>query len=109
MKLQPIRVDCTSELASFPCSALIDDDPDNDWNAEAGGVGTSMTFLFSPPVQITEVIFYNLEDTERFLRNARIKGIEIVVDDLPQSTIADAGGHPTSRSGCRCAACAPPA
>jgi len=88
-KLQPIRGDCTSELPSFPCSALTDDDPDNSWNAEAGGVGTSITFLFSPPVQIAEVIFYNLEDTERFTRNARIKGIEIAIDDLPQSTIAE--------------------
>jgi hypothetical protein len=88
VKLQPIRAECSSELASFPCSALIDDDPENSWNAEAGGVGTSITFLFSPPVQIAEVIFFNLEDTERFMRNARIKGIEIVIDDLPQSTIA---------------------
>ena len=87
--MRPVRVDCTSELNAFPCEALIDDDPDNAWNAEAGGVGTSITFYFSPPVQITEVIFYNLEDTERFTRNARIKGIEIVIDDLPQSTIAE--------------------
>ena len=88
-QLNPIRVDCTSELPSFPCSALIDDDPDNSWNAQAGGVGTVLTFLFSPPVQIAEVILYNLEDTERFERNARIKGIDIVIDDLPQATIAD--------------------
>ena len=46
-----------------------------------------ITFLFSPPVQITEVIFYNLEDAERFARNARIKGVEITVDDLQQPTI----------------------
>jgi hypothetical protein len=89
VKLEPIRADCTSELASFPCRALIDNDPDNDWNAEAGGVGTVITFLFSPPVQITEVILYNLDDAERFERNARIEGIEIVVDDLPQATIAE--------------------
>ncbi len=86
-KLEPIRVDCSSFLASFPCEALIDNDPDNDWNAEDGGVGAVITFLFSPPVQITEVIFYNLEDAERFARNARIKGVEITVDDLQQPTI----------------------
>lgn len=89
--LQPIRVECTSELASFPCRALIDDDPDNSWNAREGGVGATLTFLFSPPVQIAEVIFFNLDDTERFERNARIKGIEIVIDDLPQATIAELG------------------
>ena len=89
VELKPFRVDCTSELASFPCTALTDDDPSNDWNAEAGGVGAVVTFFFSPPVQIAEVILYNLEDAERFARNARIKGLEIVVDDLPQATIAD--------------------
>jgi hypothetical protein len=89
VQLKPIRVDCTSELASFPCSALIDDDPSNSWNAREGGVGTVVTFLFSPPVQITEVFVYNLEDSERFERNARIKGIEIVIDDLPQATISE--------------------
>jgi len=89
VELRPVGVDCTSELNAFPCSALTDDDPDNAWNAEAGGVGTSITFYFSPPVQITEVILYNLEDTERFTRNARIKGIEVEIDDLPQSTIAE--------------------
>lgn len=89
VELQPIRVDCSSELASYPCEALIDDDPDNSWNAREGGVGTQITFLFSPPVQIAEVILYNLDDTERFERNARIKGIEIVIDDLPQATIAE--------------------
>ncbi|MFH1331274.1 MAG: hypothetical protein ABIJ48_11555 [Actinomycetota bacterium] len=88
-QLNPIRVDCTSQLPSFPCTALIDDNPDNSWNAQAGGVGTVLTFLFSPPVQIAEVIIYNLEDTARFERNARIKGIEIVIDDLPQAKIAD--------------------
>jgi hypothetical protein len=87
VQLQPIRVDCTSELADYPCSALIDDDPDNSWNAREGGVGTVITFLFSPPVQISEVYIYNLEDQERFERNARMKGVEIVIDDLPQATI----------------------
>lgn len=88
-ELQPIRVECTSELTSFPCENLIDDNPNNDWNAEAGGVGTVLTFLFSPPVQITEVILFNLDDAERFARNARIKGLEIKVDDLPQATIGE--------------------
>jgi hypothetical protein len=88
-KLNPIRIECTSELADFPCRALTDDDPDNSWNAREGGVGTQITVLFSPPVQIAEVIFFNLDDPERFARNARIKGIEIVIDDLVQAEIAD--------------------
>lgn len=89
VQLHPIRVDCTSELADFPCSALIDEDPDNSWNAREGGVGAVVTFLFSPPVQISEVYIHNLEDQERFERNARMKGVEIVIDDLPQATIVE--------------------
>lgn len=89
VQLHPIRVDCTSELTDYPCSALIDDDPDNSWNARDGGVGVVVTFLFSPPVQITEVYIHNLEDQERFERNARMRGVEIVIDDLPQATIVE--------------------
>lgn len=89
VELTPIRADCSSELASFPCSALYDDDPDNSWNATEGGVGTEITFFFSPPVQITEMFIHNLEDEERFMRNARMKGIEIVIDDLPQATVTE--------------------
>jgi len=89
VELQPIRADCSSELASFPCSALYDDDPTNSWNATEGGVGTEITFFFSPPVQITEMFIHNLEDEERFMRNARMKGLEIVIDDLPQATVTE--------------------
>lgn len=86
-QLQPIRVECTSELISFPCSALIDDDPTTSWNATDGGIGVEITFLFAPPVQITEMLIENLDDQGRFLRNARIKGIEVLVDDLTQATV----------------------
>lgn len=88
-RLSPIRIDCTSQLAAFPCEALIDDDPTNSYNATEGGVGAEITLLFSPPKQITSVFFHNLEDEERFLRNARIKGVEILVDDLEQSIVAE--------------------
>lgn len=88
-ELVPIRVDCTSELPAFPCSALIDDDETNSYNAREGGVDTELTFLFSPPVQITEMFIQNLEEEERFLRNARMRGIEVLIDDLPQATVVD--------------------
>ncbi len=88
-ELTPIRVDCTSELDGFPCTALVDDDPENRWNATEGGIGAELTFFFSPPVQITEMFLMNVEDPERFARNARIKGLEIVIDDLSQATIVD--------------------
>jgi len=87
--LVPVRTRCTSELAAFPCSALTDNDPNNSWNATEGGVGAELTFLFSPPVQITELFIDNLQDEERFRRNARVKGIEIITDDLIQETIVE--------------------
>ncbi len=89
VELEPIRVRCSSELPSFPCTALYDEDPTNSWNATQGGVGTTITFLFSPPVQITELFVHNLEDEERFLRNARIKGLTVELDDLPQATVTE--------------------
>lgn len=88
-ELAPIRIDCTLTLPSFPCDALIDDDPLNRWNASDGGIGAELTFFFSPPVQITEMFLVNVEDDEPFTRNARIKGMEVVIDDLSQSTIVE--------------------
>ena len=87
--LVPVRTRCTSELAAFPCTALTDNDPTNSWNATEGGVGAELTLLFSPPVQITELFIDNLQDEERFRRNARAKGIEIITDDLVQATIVE--------------------
>jgi hypothetical protein len=85
--LAPVRTTCTSELADYPCAALTDENPDNRWNATEGGVGAELTFLFSPPVQITELFIDNVQDEERFRRNARARGIEITTDDLNQAII----------------------
>jgi hypothetical protein len=89
VELKPVRTECNSELPSFPCTALTDDDPANSWNALDGGVGAEITFLFSPPVQITEMFIHNVDEQERFLRNARIKGVEITIDDLPQANVTE--------------------
>lgn len=88
-ELTPIRVTCTSELASFPCSALVDGNPATSWNATDGGIGVDITFLFAPPVQITELAIQNVEDECRFLRNARMKGIEVFIDDLTQTIVTE--------------------
>ncbi len=87
--LTPVEVDCSSEFPDYPCKALWDDNPDNRWNAENGGVDATITFFFSPRVQITEVVIRNISDQEAFLRNARVKGIEIEMDDLEQATIVE--------------------
>ena len=87
--LTPVSTRCNSQLAAFPCTALTDNDPDNRWNATEGGVGAELTFLFSPPVQITELFIDNVQDEERFRRNARVKGLEIKTDDIVQSIIVE--------------------
>jgi hypothetical protein len=90
VELEPIRVDCDSELAAFPCSALTESDPERYWNAEGEEmIGTRIQFLFAPPVRITEIYVYNLEDEAKFHRNARIRGLEVVVDDLPTADIVE--------------------
>jgi hypothetical protein len=88
-QLNPVSTRCSSQLAAFPCTALTDSDPDNRWNATEGGVGAELTFLFSPPVQITELFIDNVQDEERFRRNARAKGLEITTDDIVQSIIIE--------------------
>ncbi len=93
-KLTPIQIRCDSEYSSFPCTALIDGDPEgsapyNSWNAEDGGIGVEITVFFSPPVQLTEMIIYNVDDEERFHRNARVEGLEIRLSDLPQAFIEE--------------------
>ncbi len=97
-ELTPFTSDCTLELSdAFSCEALWDDIDDNRWNATGGGIGAELTFLFSPPVQITEVLFYNVEDDELFHRNARIKAFGIEIDDSVQQTfeeLADTNTNP---------------
>lgn len=87
--LTPFLIQCTSDLPSFPCEALIDGDPATSWNATEGGINVEITFFFNPAVQITEMIIENVDSDERFLRNRRIKGIEVRIDDLQQVTVAE--------------------
>lgn len=81
VELTPTSVECTTELASFPCSGLFDDDPTTVWYAPEGGIGAEITLTFDSPVQIVDLFLLNVEDPERFARNARIRGLEIVRGD----------------------------
>ncbi|HUG74288.1 MAG TPA: hypothetical protein VMM81_01240 [Acidimicrobiia bacterium] len=89
VQLTPIRVECESELPSYPCTALIDGDSETSWNAVDGGINTEVTFYFQPAVQITQMWIENLQDECRFLRNARIRAVEIEINDRPQLQIAN--------------------
>ncbi|MEX2322187.1 MAG: hypothetical protein WEA29_00205 [Acidimicrobiia bacterium] len=89
VQLTPIRVECDSELPSYPCAALIDGNGETSWNAVDGGINTEVTFYFQPAVQITQMWIENLQDECRFLRNARIRAVEIEINDRPQLQIAN--------------------
>lgn len=97
-KLTPFEITCSTELASFPCEALIDGDPATSWNAAEGeGINATITFFFNPAVQITEMIIENVDDEERFLRNQRIESMEVSIDDLQQVAVerlADTNAEP---------------
>ena len=84
VELFPIRVECTSELETYPCTALIDGDDSTSWNATEQGLGVELTFFFQPAVQITQMWMENLQDECRFLRNARIRAVEVEINDRPQ-------------------------
>ncbi|MBN2114069.1 MAG: hypothetical protein JW785_08080, partial [Acidimicrobiia bacterium] len=83
-RLTPATIDCSGELASSPCAALIDGDSETAWNAPAGGVGAEILVRFDPPVQLVDLAFRNLGNEELFHRNARIESVEVRLDDAPE-------------------------
>jgi hypothetical protein len=84
MELVPTSVKASSELnESFSAENLVDGDPGTRWNDNSlRGVGAWLEFTFSPAVQITEIVFQNVEDDESFKRNYKIQGYQIEVNDL---------------------------
>ncbi len=87
--IEPMADNCSAELEGFRCEFLVDGSLETEWQTPEGGIGAQMSFAFNPAVRITEVGFTNLPQEERFLRNARIKGVEVIVNDLPQASIAE--------------------
>lgn len=83
-EITPTSVNASSELnESFGPENLIDGDPETRWNDNSlRGVGAWLEFTFSPAVQITEIVFQNVEDDESFKRNYKIQGYQIEVNDL---------------------------
>lgn len=83
-RLQPTEVVGSSELANFEAANLIDADPETYWNDQSlRGSGAELTFRFARPVQITEIEVQNLTSLEKFTRNYRVQGYQIILDDLP--------------------------
>jgi len=84
--------------AGFDASHLIDDDLTTEWQAPSKQTPLTVTFNFAQPVQLQYIELYNITDENRFLRNYRINGYKITVDDLPgveiRNNLRDASGGP---------------
>ncbi len=84
VELFPTSVTASSQFSdAFSPNNLIDGNPDTRWNDNSlRGVGAWLEFTFAQPVQITEMLFQNVEDDESFKRNYKIQGYQIEVNDL---------------------------
>lgn len=78
--LRVVRVDCTEQLEAFPCAALIDNDPATEWQTRAV-VQASFRFYFAEPTSVGRIGFTNILDETRFLRNGRVRMVEIGFSD----------------------------
>ena len=84
-QITPIDIRCSTQLndTNLGCSNLIDGTTDY-WNdLSLRGVGAVITVTFAQPVQLEQVQFLNIENDASFRRNYRVRGVEIVADDLP--------------------------
>ena len=89
----PISVTCSSTLetasGSFACENLVDG-TDRYWNDQsAQGRDAFIEFTFAEPIAIEQIVFKNVVDDESFRKNYRVKGYEIVTDDLPDQQFID--------------------
>ena len=89
----PISVNCSSTLEvaadRFACDNLIDG-TDRYWNDQsAQGRDAFIEFTFAEPIAIEQIVFKNVVDDDAFKKNYRVKGFEIVTDDLPDRPFID--------------------
>lgn len=83
--IRPIKIECSTQFNdnSLACSNLIDGDDDTIWNDNAlEGEGAIFTVTFSQPVALEQVTFTNVVEDERFRKNWRINGVQIIANDL---------------------------
>jgi hypothetical protein len=82
----------------FGESNLTDDDLETEWQVNQATSPLTLEFRFAQPVSIRYLEIYNIADQDRFLRNYRIDGYKITVDDLPgvepRATLKDLAGGP---------------
>ena len=95
----PTAVDASARLSDgFSESNLIDGDLETEWQVNQATSPLTLEFRFAQPVSIRYLEVYNITDQDRFLRNYRINGYKITVDDLPgvepRATLKDLAGGP---------------
>ncbi len=98
IEIQPTDVTASAAITeSYADSNLIDDDLDTEWQANHADTLT-LEFRWAQPVHIEYLEIYNITEQNRFLRNYRIEGYNITVDDLPgvtyRNTLKDQAGGP---------------
>ena len=86
-------VACSSTLEvagdRYACANLIDG-TDRYWNDQsAQGRDAEIVFTFAEPMAIEQIVFKNVVNDEAFNKNYRVKGFEIVTDDLPDRPFID--------------------
>lgn len=96
IEIRPTDVTASAAIAeTYSDSNLIDDDLETEWQATASD-SLSVVFRWAQPVHIEYLEIYNIIDENRFLRNYRIEGYNITVDDLPgvtyRNTLNDQSG-----------------
>ncbi|MDJ0925149.1 MAG: zinc ribbon domain-containing protein [Acidimicrobiia bacterium] len=97
-EITPTQVDGPQLSEGFSTSNVIDGDLDTEWQVNQATSPLALEFRFAQPVSIRYIEIYNITDQDRFLRNYRIDGYKITVDDLPgvenRNTLKDLAGGP---------------
>jgi hypothetical protein len=97
-EITPTQVTAPRLSAGFAESNLIDGNLETEWQVNQATSPLIVEFRFAQPVQIRYIEITNIVDQDRFLRNYRIKGYKITVDDLPgvenRNTLKDLAGGP---------------
>ncbi len=97
-QITPTQVSGPQLSDGFGTANLIDDDLDSEWQVNQATSPLVLEFRFAQPVSIRYIEVYNIAEQDRFLRNYRIQGYKITVDDLPgvenRNTLKDLAGGP---------------
>jgi hypothetical protein len=100
-QITPTQVSGPQLSDGFGTANLIDDDLETEWQVNQATSPLVLEFRFAQPVSIRYIEVYNIAEQDRFLRNYRIQGYKITVDDLPgvenRNTLKDLAGTQPQR------------